>query len=128
MYEQVDNFVKSLFGFTGRLNRKAFLLRWLVVLIFLPMCVFLITFLNKQLGVSEDFLLLLLAIVIILSVVASISLEVKRLHDLDRSGWFVLINLVPFISFIFTLYLIIYRGTVGPNKYGPDPLQPTNQN
>jgi uncharacterized membrane protein YhaH (DUF805 family) len=47
---------------------------------------------------------------------------VRRLHDLDRSGWWALFAFVPLVNFIFGLYLLFKRGTEGPNRYGADPL------
>ena len=47
---------------------------------------------------------------------------VKRWHDRDKSGWWVLINLIPVIGWFWTLIECGFLdGTVGPNKYGPDP-------
>lgn len=49
---------------------------------------------------------------------------VKRCHDRDRSGWFMLIGLIPVVGSIWLLVeLGFLRGTIGPNKYGADPLQ-----
>ena len=48
---------------------------------------------------------------------------IKRLHDLDKSGWYLLLNFVPIINVIFSLYLIFVKGTDGPNGYGEDPLK-----
>lgn len=46
---------------------------------------------------------------------------VKRLHDVDKSGWLLLLGLIPVVNFFFGLYLLFADGTVGPNQYGPDP-------
>ena len=47
----------------------------------------------------------------------------KRWHDRDKSGWWTLIGLVPFIGAIWLLVECgILEGTRGPNSYGPDPL------
>ena len=51
-------------------------------------------------------------------------LIIRRLHDLNKSGWFSLLLFVPIIDFFFGLYLLFVKGTDGPNEYGPDPLQP----
>lgn len=49
--------------------------------------------------------------------------QVKRWHDRDKSGWFVLVNFIPFIGTIWALVeLGFLRGTMGPNRFGPDPL------
>lgn len=61
--------------------------------------------------------------------------DVKRLHDVDKSGWFLIFFFIPIVNFIFGLYMLLADGTVGPNRYGDDPKnrmpyypQPTNVN
>lgn len=55
--------------------------------------------------------------------VANIMLIIQRCHDLNKSGWFYLVLVIPVIGIIFALYLLFAKGTEGPNQYGPDPLQ-----
>ena len=53
----------------------------------------------------------------------SISVGVRRLHDVDRSGWWYLLILVPLIgTLILIVAFFIHRGTTGPNRFGEDPL------
>jgi len=60
------------------------------------------------------------------NIIPSLSLSVRRFHDLDQTGWLVLLF---FVANLFTSGLaglaemlwFIVRGTDGPNKYGPDP-------
>ena len=51
----------------------------------------------------------------------SLAVSVRRLHDHDKSGWFLLLGLIPIVSLIL-LYWYVTRGTAGPNRFGPDPL------
>src|SRR5690606_13808528 len=55
-------------------------------------------------------------------IVPSIAVSVRRLHDIDRTGWWVLINLIPLIGLIILLFFFVQRGTPGDNRFGPDPL------
>lgn len=55
--------------------------------------------------------------------ILNIPFLIRRAHDLNRSGWFLLIALIPFVNFVFFIYLGFFKGTDGPNSYGPDPLQ-----
>lgn len=59
----------------------------------------------------------------IFSIWPSIAVSVKRLHDRDQSGWWILIGLIPIIGSIY-LFVVVgcLRGTVGENRFGPDPL------
>ena len=48
--------------------------------------------------------------------------SIKRAHDRGKSGWWILITLIPIAGFIWWLIdLGIFEGQKGPNKYGPDP-------
>ena len=66
-------------------------------------------------------------------IIYSISLGVRRLHDLDKSGWVllapVLAGLIPalgtIVLAIFGFYLLLTKGTDGPNSFGPDSLTAT---
>jgi|307.fasta_scaffold301610_2 uncharacterized membrane protein YhaH (DUF805 family) len=59
---------------------------------------------------------------LILLVVGDIPIGVKRLHDLDMSGWWILFKFLPIGNLLFFLMLGVFRGTSGPNRFGPDPL------
>jgi uncharacterized membrane protein YhaH (DUF805 family) len=51
-----------------------------------------------------------------------LALGVKRWHDRGKSGWWILIGLIPLVGAIWTFVECgCLRGTVGPNPYGPDP-------
>jgi len=52
----------------------------------------------------------------------SIAIAVRRLHDLDRSGWWYLLILLPLIGWIILLFFLVQRGTEGPNRFGEDPF------
>ncbi len=51
-----------------------------------------------------------------------IAVSVRRLHDLDKSGWWLLIALIPLIGAIVLIVWFCSRGTVGPNQHGIDPV------
>jgi len=53
--------------------------------------------------------------------VPSIAAGVRRLHDTDRSGWWMLIGLIPLIGAIVLLVFFVTEGTKGDNQYGSDP-------
>jgi uncharacterized membrane protein YhaH (DUF805 family) len=52
----------------------------------------------------------------------TLAVSIRRLHDLDRSGWWFLLIFIPLIGGIWLLVWFCMRGTVGPNRFGPDPL------
>lgn len=53
-----------------------------------------------------------------------LAVTVRRLHDTDRSGWWILIGLIPLVGFIVLLIFTVQDGTPGPNKHGPSPKHP----
>ena len=52
----------------------------------------------------------------------TLSVQVRRLHDLDRTGWCWWFGLLPVIGWIVILVWDCTRGTAGSNRFGPDPL------
>jgi uncharacterized membrane protein YhaH (DUF805 family) len=119
-----------LFGFQGRTNRAKF---WLVALAIFIVEAILFAMLGSNIAMSDDpqealarmgpvtsIVLLLFGILVTW---ISIAVGIKRFHDRNKSGVWVLIIFVPVIGSLW--YLIecgFLKGTTGPNNYGPDPL------
>ena len=59
------------------------------------------------------------------SFIPSLSVTVRRLHDTDKSGWLILLGLIPLIGSIILLVFYVLPGAKGPNKFGPDPYGKT---
>jgi uncharacterized membrane protein YhaH (DUF805 family) len=55
-------------------------------------------------------------------IIPSIAVGVRRLHDIDRTGWWLLLDFIPIIGWIVLLIWACMAGTSGPNRFGPDPL------
>ena len=56
-----------------------------------------------------------MAIVVGLS---GLSVAVRRLHDTDKSGWMLLLGLIPFIGWIIVIIFLVLPSTPGPNRFG----------
>jgi len=56
------------------------------------------------------------------AVVPSLAVNVRRLHDIDKSGWWIFLGLLPLIGGIIVLVWHCMQGTNGPNRFGSDPL------
>jgi uncharacterized membrane protein YhaH (DUF805 family) len=52
----------------------------------------------------------------------TIAVGARRLHDIDRTGWWLLISFIPLIGWIVLIVFFASRGTAGPNRFGADPL------
>ena len=59
--------------------------------------------------------------------IPTLAVLVRRLHDIDRTGWWILINLIPLVGTIVLLVFALMPGTPGSNQYGPDPKQATGE-
>lgn len=53
--------------------------------------------------------------------VPSLAMSVRRLHDTGRSGWFLLLNLIPYIGGIIIFVFSVLDSQPGTNQYGPNP-------
>jgi uncharacterized membrane protein YhaH (DUF805 family) len=56
------------------------------------------------------------------TILPSIAVQVRRLHDLDRTGWWIFLAVIPLIGWIILIIWYCSRGTAGPNRFGPDAL------
>src|SRR5437879_1944839 len=55
-------------------------------------------------------------------ILPGLAVAVRRLHDIDRSGWWLLLGFIPIVGAIILIVWACKRGTKGPNRFGPDPL------
>lgn len=98
--------------FSGRARRKEFWMFFLFNLII----VFALWFIEGILGLTPESADLLNTIYQLAVFLPSIAVGVRRMHDTDRSGWWLL---VP----IFSLVFACTKGTRGENRFGPDPKE-----
>ena len=137
-------FVNLFISPSGRINRAKF---WIAILVFTVLNV-LST--GMVLASGSNTLIILNGIISLLVAASGILVGIKRLHDRNKSGWWVLlywlapfvmlsvgfagglpeimVNIVGFLALAIGLWSLIelggLRGTIGQNKYGPDPLAP----
>jgi len=117
--------------FSGRLNRIGYFLGGLYLII--PLLIVLgIQFLIRGSALSAssrggiNIISVLVGLVaVILIIPAGLSLGIRRWHDLNQSGWLVLLNLIPFVSIITGIMLLFVPGTKGPNTYGSPDSSPS---
>jgi uncharacterized membrane protein YhaH (DUF805 family) len=53
----------------------------------------------------------------IVAAIQTISVAIRRLHDLDRTGWWILLGLIPLLGWIVQLIFNVTKGTDGPNRF-----------
>ena len=111
--------------FNGRARRMEywyFVLFNIIVLIVLSLIDVLLGTFNIVRGVG-----LLSGIYSLAVLIPTLAVTVRRLHDIDRTGWWILINFIPLIGTIVLLVFELTPGTPGSNRYGPDPKQATGE-
>jgi uncharacterized membrane protein YhaH (DUF805 family) len=95
-------------NFTGRAQRSEFW--WFALFVFVV---------SILLGSVSDLIGGLFGLAVLLP---GIAVAVRRLHDVDRAGWWYLLVLIPVLgSLILIFAFFIHRGTQGGNRFGPDP-------
>ncbi len=60
------------------------------------------------------------------TLIPALAVSVRRLHDQDRSGWLLLLGLIPLFGGFALLVLMCLDGTRGGNRFGPDPKDPSS--
>lgn len=116
--------LQQIFTTEGRLNRAPYIKYSIILLIISFFAVFATSFIAILLtGDASGILGNILAAAVSLPCYAgSIMLSIRRLHDLNRTGWLALLMIIPVVNVLLSIYLVIFRGTVGYNDYGADPL------
>jgi uncharacterized membrane protein YhaH (DUF805 family) len=106
-----------LFSFDGRINRGKFWLGAVAIYAF-PWILWLLAA-----AIDSSVFYTLAAILTLLVIWPGLAISVKRWHDRDKSGWWILIGFVPLIGGLWALIETGFlEGTKGDNQYGPDPL------
>ena len=97
--------------FNGRASRPAY---WYFTLIYMLILIGLIVI---EIAVGIPGILSMIASLALL--LPSLGVSVRRLHDVDKSGWWILIGFIPLIGFIVLLIFFVKKGTEGENRFGP---------
>ena len=111
--------LKNYAGFSGRARRKEYWMFTLFNIIFLLAASILDSLLGTEFGEGVYGLFYLLYSLAVL--IPGIAVSVRRLHDIGKSGWMLLIVLIPIIGWIWLLFLLVTDSNPGENQYGPYP-------
>jgi uncharacterized membrane protein YhaH (DUF805 family) len=111
--------LKKYADFTGRARRKEY---WFFVL-FAYIIMIALVFVDTAMGTVNEVYPVgpLSGIFWLLIIIPQVAVAIRRLHDSDRTGFWLLISFVPIIGPIWFLVLMFLDGTMGPNQYGEDP-------
>ena len=107
--ESLQTCYKKFFDFSGRASKSEY---WWFQLY--NAIIYVLTF------VFQGDLVLLFSILIIVNLIPMYAVGVRRIHDSDKSGWFVLISLIPLIG-LYIFVLLLQDGSKGKNRFGVKP-------
>ena len=107
--ESIQTCYKKFFDFSGRASKSEFWwFQLYAIIIYALMFVF------------QGDLSILFSIITIANAIPNYAASVRRLHDTDKSGWMVLISVIPLIGLI--IFVLLMRdGSKGKNRFGPKP-------
>ncbi len=149
-YEPDEDFRSMFLRFDNRLNRKRYIKRSLALIGIGVILIIIMGIIAALINVNPKVLGLLISVVLL---IPSYSLMIRRLHDLNRPGWWCIPSIIQvvlhlfenipnpavmsstpsfiggvlsLVNFAIAIYLLFFKGTDGFNQYGPDPLETQN--
>ena len=120
----MDHIIGILFAVKGRIPRQTY---WIILLAFFFLSIG-VSGVDNLLGnvdpESNEMQFTPLSVAFhVVAIICMIIVSIKRLHDMNRSGWFVLIAIIPIIGLIAVIWMGVVKGIDGDNQYGKDPLK-----
>ena len=112
--ESVSICLKKYFNFKDRASRSEY---WYFQLLLFPI------FIWSQFPSDDNQILVIQLVLTFGLIIPGISSGVRRFHDKDKSGWFILISIIPIIGTIIIMIMLSDKGTEGPNRFGKYPLK-----
>jgi len=109
--------LKNYVGFTGRARRQEY---WMFTLVnVIIYAVLYILFVST----SSQIFFILYSLYGLAVLLPSLAVFARRMHDIGRSGWWILLGLIPLVGAIILIVFAATEGQQGPNQYGPNPKQ-----
>ena len=116
--------LKNYVGFRGRARRKEYWMFYLVSIVLTLVLSLLDKMLGFQAAGDEGILTAIYGLLIFLP---SWAVQFRRLHDTNRSAWWLLLLLIPVIGWLIILIFNCQNGTPGENRFGEDPKRNDEQ-
>ena len=121
-FEAIKICLKKYFIIKGRASRSEY---WFLQLLFTPLAMY-VGFWSDPVStgtIDPPPLYILSTIIVMLLFIPSITSQIRRFHDKDKSGWFIFINIIPLIGWLIALVMLLDKGTPGKNRFGEYPLK-----
>ena len=106
--------------FSGRARRTEY---WMFVLCNV-IVMLLLGMVDKLIGGDNELISSIYSLAVLLP---SLAVAARRLHDTDRSAWWLLLGLIPIIGPLVLIYFMVCNGQQGPNRFGDDPKAAPSQ-
>ena len=118
-FQAIGICLKKYFVIKGRASRSEY---WFLQLLLFPLYLILAVMENSY---SDDVIILggIVGVIVLLLVIPTLTVTIRRFHDINKSGWFVLLNFIPFVGWIIILAMLAGKGTEGKNRFGEYPLK-----
>lgn len=117
MQEYLAVLKKKYVAFNGRAGRREY---WMFTLVSIIVTVILIV-VDSILGTESGGYGLFSSLYGLAVFLPSLGVTFRRLHDINSSGWWILVSLIPVVGWIWFIVLLASKGTEGDNNYGPVP-------
>jgi uncharacterized membrane protein YhaH (DUF805 family) len=121
---QSELYTPSIFSFNGRIGRLRYMAYGiesylLLMLVMIPI-VGTSAFMGGEPALSGSGSIAI-GVISLAMLVAGVTFARRRLNDLNRSGWWLLLSIVPIVNLLFTIYVLFFPGIDGDNDFGPAP-------
>ena len=121
-----ESYEPTIFSFQGRLGRMRYLAYGMgIMMLFMFIVGILSAVLIPMVAAGGDSLGfvggLVLLVLYVPAIIFMIMFGKRRLNDLNRSGWWILLTLVPIVNLVLSIYMLFFPGTDGTNNFGPAP-------
>jgi uncharacterized membrane protein YhaH (DUF805 family) len=122
LLQSTKKFANSMVNFIvcpPRINRTNYLMRFLFWYVAVPFITLQVNKVGSVLfGINFEWLTVIGVLLMLIGILCA---NISRLHDINKSGWYLVAGCIPLVGLILLLYMLFRAGTVGSNKYGDEP-------
>ncbi len=122
---QEAQYQPKVFSFNGRIGRMRYLAYGVGINILLSIVMMPLIGFSTGMGgdpTSSVLGLVLIGVFYLITIIVSVMFAKRRLNDLNRSGWWFLLFIIPLVNLLLAIYLVFFPGTHGSNNFGPAPV------
>ena len=121
---QSELYTPSIFSFSGRIGRLRYLAYGMGSYILLMLAMIPLVGMSALTGgepAMSGISMAIMGVIYVVMLVLAVMFAKRRLNDLNRSGWWFLLFIIPLVNLLLTIYIMFFPGTEGDNNFGPAP-------